>query len=161
MVVMGSREGRMAIRVVLLVGGFGLAAAYLAGCSADVDLFPIQGPYSQQRPVPLVKAKADGITGNSGTLSLTLPDGQSCRGRWSSVAPQAVSVSSGSLFGTYGSLAGYAVTSGNQPGVNKGQAFATCNGGTSVDVEFFTGSGTANGYGVAKDTDGNVYKVLF
>jgi hypothetical protein len=30
-----------------------------------------------------------------------------------------------------------------------------------LQVEFFTGSGTANGSGVAKDNKGNVYKVLF
>lgn len=36
-----------------------------------------------------------------------------------------------------------------------------CSDNTRFDVEFFTGSGTANGYGIAKDTNGNVYKMLF
>lgn len=30
-----------------------------------------------------------------------------------------------------------------------------------MQAEFFTGSGTANGYGIAKDSRGNVYKMLF
>ncbi len=33
--------------------------------------------------------------------------------------------------------------------------------GTVMQMEFFTGSGTANGTGVAKDNRGNTYKVLF
>ena len=33
--------------------------------------------------------------------------------------------------------------------------------GTSIQAEFFTGSGTANGYGVAKDNANNIYKMLF
>jgi len=35
------------------------------------------------------------------------------------------------------------------------------NRGTVIQVEFYTGSGTANGTGVAKDNKGNVFKVLF
>ena len=34
--------------------------------------------------------------------------------------------------------------------VNRGEAMLVCNDGASIQVEFFTGSGTANGYGVAK-----------
>ncbi len=33
--------------------------------------------------------------------------------------------------------------------------------GTVIEVEFYTGSGTANGFGLAKDNKGNIYKVLF
>ena len=33
--------------------------------------------------------------------------------------------------------------------------------GTVIQVEFYTGSGTANGTGVAKDNKGHVFKVLF
>ena len=33
--------------------------------------------------------------------------------------------------------------------------------GTVIQLEFYTGSGTANGVGVAKDNKGNIDKVLF
>ena len=33
--------------------------------------------------------------------------------------------------------------------------------GTVIHVEFYTGSGTANGLGVARDNKGNIFKVLF
>lgn len=72
------------------------------------------------------------------------------------------SVTTGSLIGLYGATAGFtSATSGNLPGVNRGQAFATCSRGTTVEAEFLTGSGTANGYGIAKDSGGNVYRMLF
>lgn len=49
----------------------------------------------------------------------------------------------------------------NVPGVNKGEAMLVCDKGTLMQVEFLTGSGTANGTGIAKDNRGNIFKVLF
>lgn len=134
-----------------------LGSLLLASCSTTANLYPVQGPLSAQRPLPVITANADGITGNTGNLSLTMPDGETCSGKWSSVAPTFSGVG---LFSQYGSTAGF-VVSGIQPGVNKGQAFLTCSRGTTMDAEFFTGSGTANGYGVARDSNKNVYKMLF
>ncbi len=37
----------------------------------------------------------------------------------------------------------------------------TCSRGTTIEAEFFTGSGTANGYGIARDSNANIYKMLF
>jgi hypothetical protein len=135
-----------------------LSAVLLSGCSTTVSLFPVQGPMASVRPLPVIEAKADGITGNTGGLSMTMPDGEKCIGKWSSVAP--TYAGTGTLMGQYGTVVGYSV-SGIQPGVNKGFAFLSCTAGTSVEVEFFTGSGTANGYGVAKDSNSNIYRVLF
>lgn len=143
---------------------WGLAAGLLlAGCSTSqvVTFYPVKGPLAAQVPLPQIKAVADGITGNTGPLNLTLPSGEACSGQWSSAAPQAVSVTSGSLFTMYGPAAGYSVTAGNVPGVNRGEAFMSCDRGTTIQAEFFTGSGTANGYGVARDSANNVYKMLF
>jgi hypothetical protein len=91
-----------------------------------------------------------------------LPDGEPCEGRWSSVAPTYTAATSGTLWGRYGSLAAFSgTTTGIAPGINRGEAFLTCARGTTINVEFFTGSGTANGYGIAEDSRGNVYKMLF
>jgi hypothetical protein len=143
--------------------GVVIIGALLTGCSASqtVTFYPVSGPLSKQVPLPVIKAKADGITGNTGPLTLTLPNGEACKGQWSSAAPQQVAVSSGSLFTMYGPAAGYSVTAGNVPGVNRGEAFMACDQGTTVQAEFFTGSGTANGYGVAKDSSSNIYKMIF
>ncbi len=66
----------------------------------------------------------------------------------------------GALFSQYGTVVGFSY-SGIQPGVNKGHAFMTCSHGTTFEAEFFTGSGTANGYGIARDSNENIFKMLF
>lgn len=137
--------------------------AALGGCASSqiVTFYPVGGPLSKQMPLPIIKAKADGISGNTGPLTLTLPSGETCQGQWSSAAPQQVSVSSGGMFTMYGPAAGYSVTAGNVPGVNRGEVFMSCDQGATVQAEFFTGSGTASGYGVARDSFGNIYKMVF
>jgi hypothetical protein len=136
-------------------------AFLVAGCSTSVNLYPVQGPLASQKPLPVIVGTADGITGNTGNLSWTLPNGERCLGKWSSVAPQFTAVTSTSLFTKYGSVAGFSTHTGPAPGINRGQAFLTCSQGTTMEAEFFTGSGTANGYGVAQDSNSNVYKILF
>lgn len=142
---------------------FLLAALALTGCAASVPvkMYPTEGPLAKQTPVPVIVATASGITSNSGPVSFTLPNGAECEGTWSSVAPQFASSSWGTVFNGYGAAAGLGTTAGIVPGVNKGQLYAVCGDNTRIDGEFLTGSGTANGYGVAKDTNGNVYKLLF
>ncbi|MDH3472780.1 MAG: hypothetical protein OEM59_03725 [Rhodospirillales bacterium] len=65
------------------------------------------------------------------------------------------------MFTQYGSVVGFDTSVSNVPGVNRGQAMSFCASGRTLEAELVTGSGTANGYGVAKDSDGNVYKMLF
>lgn len=44
-----------------------LLALGLSGClSQTVTMYPIQGPLATQQPLPVVTARADGITGNTG-----------------------------------------------------------------------------------------------
>lgn len=141
----------------------------LAGCSTTATLYPVEGPLSKEQPLPVLLATAGGIMGNTGNISLTLPDGEYCKGRWSSIAPMSVGFPTASASGTattgmssvwstvYGS--GFSVS--NLPGVNKGEAMLVGDRGTVIQVEFYTGSGTANGSGVAKDNKGNIFKVLF
>ena len=142
----------------IIVAGLTVA---LVGCSTSISLYPVEGPHSTQQPLPVVTAKADGITRNSGKITMTMPDGESCEGKWSSVAPQVSTVTTLSLFDQYGSITGTGMTTGPKPGVNRGEAFLSCSRGTTVEAEFYTGSGTANGYGVARDSNSNVYKMLF
>ena len=134
----------------------------VAGCSTTAYLYPVSGPLSKSAPPPVLTANVNGITGNTGTGSLVLPDGETCDGRWSSAAPNYSSSVSGTLWGLYGSVVGFSGTAtGIAPGVNRGEAFFVCGKGTTIKAEFFTGSGTANGYGVAEDNRGNVYRMIF
>lgn len=146
-----------------------LFIALLSGCSTTATLFPVDGPMAKLSPPPVLNATVDGITGNSGNVSLTMPDGERCKGRWSSIAPMSYRRNTGSATGTasdgmtsvWGTVYGSSVSVGNVPGVNKGEAMLIGERGTVMQIEFYTGSGTANGTGVAKDNKGNIYKVLF
>lgn len=141
----------------------------LAGCSTTATLFPVEGPLSKQVPLPMLQARVDGITGNTGDISMELPDGDKCLGKWSSIAPQSVGFSTGAALGAgrtplgpaWGRVFGAGFSVANVPGVNRGEAMLACASGTVIQVEFFTGSGTANGSGVAQDNVGNTFKVLF
>jgi len=143
--------------------------ALLAACTTTATLYPVDGPMSQQQPLPVLTANVDGIMGNTGGISLTLPDGETCTGKWSSIAPMAVGFSAASASGTatsglasaWATVYGSGFSVGNVPGVNRGEAMLVGDRGTIIQVEFYTGSGTANGTGVAKDNKGNVFKVLF
>jgi len=138
-----------------------LLALTASGCSTTASFFPVEGPLSTMVPVPVIEAKVDGILGNTGNLSLLMPDGEQCSGKWSSAAGAGVTVQSGSLMGTYGPLYGTVTSVSTGTGQNQGQAFLTCAAGRTIQVEFVTGAGTANGFGFAKDNMENVYRVLF
>ena len=139
----------------------GIASLVLVACSTTARLYPVEGPLSQQVPPPVLSATVNGITGNNGSLALTRADGSVCPGEWSSAAGVQTTFGAGSLFTQYGAIygSGYSVTSGG--GQNPGRAIATCADGVRFDIEFVTGGGTANGFGFARDTSGNVYRVLF
>jgi len=133
----------------------------VTGCTTTASLYPVKGPLSEQKPLPVLTAHVDGFMGNTGSISLTMPDGELCKGKWSSAAGMAVGYGTVNLFSQYGSVFGSGFSVANQPGVNRGEAILVGNKGTIIEVEFYTGSGTANGFGLAKDNHGNIYKVLF
>jgi hypothetical protein len=124
-------------------------------------MFPTAGPLHQKKPSPVLLATVENITSNSGPFSVLYPDGDYCSGRWASIAPQMVSVGWGNLFNAYGGLAGVSTSIANLPGINKGEAMAVCQSGNRLKVEFYTGSGTASGTGIAVDDNGNVFKLIF
>ena len=138
-----------------------LSVLVMSGCSITATLFPVEGPLSKDVPIPQITATVNGIMGNNGKISLVMPNGESCSGQWSSAAGAGVSISSGSLIGTYGSVYGTMTTVSTGVGQNPGAAFITCDQGRTMEMEFVTGAGTAHGFGFAKDNRGNVFRVLF
>ncbi len=149
-------------------------AAFLTACSTTptsttATMYPVEGPLSKQKPLPVLIAKVDGITSNAGEIFLSLPDGELCAGRWSSVAPRSVGISTNVGIGSattgmasaWATAFGVGYTNRNLPGVNRGEAMLVGDRGTVIHIEFYTGSGTANGTGVAKDNNTNIFRVLF
>lgn len=97
--------------------------------------------------------------GNGGELSWKMPDGEACKGRWSSGGGGgSVSFTSASLLTQYGPayLSGYTVMSA--AGWNRGVALATCTQGRVFELEFLS---QGHGFGIGKDSDGNIYRFVF
>lgn len=146
---------------VLSIMLFSIAVAALTGCSLTATMVPVEGPLTSVRPLPVLSVRVDGITGNSGNLSTFTPDGDTCKGRWSSAAGAGITVGGANLLSTYGStyITGYSVSTGR--GQNPGQALMVCGLGRVIQVEFVTGAGTAHGFGIAKDSEANIYRFVF
>jgi hypothetical protein len=143
---------------------------FLLGCaSTTATLYPVEGPLSESSPLPILTGKVEGITGNSGNLTLIAQDGEEFSGRWSVIAPTSTKVSSMSasavatsgLGSAWASVYGTGVSVERGARINSGQAMLIGNMGTVIDIEFKVGGGTASGYGVGKDNKGNIFKVIF
>ena len=109
----------------------------------------------------MIVLKASDTDDSSGELSFRTPDGERCKGTWSTVAPRVTSrerginLSIGDLGGRLGN------TNETVAGVNNGQIYAVCRDGTTLEGSFVIGSGTTSGNGTATDSRGNSYKLLF
>lgn len=142
------------IRGVLLAG----AVVVISGCALTTQFIPVEGPLASVRPLPIIVARAE----RSGRHRITfaLPSGEQCVGRWSTISGGSVSVVGGSLLSQYGStyLSGYAVTSSGQ---YAGQALVPCANGNVFQIEFVGSEWSGGGFGIAKDSAGNVFRFIF
>jgi len=58
----------------------------LSGC-ASARFYPVEGPLSMQKPMPVLKGKISGAF-YSGSMSVTMPDGEACQGHWAAMPQQ-------------------------------------------------------------------------
>jgi hypothetical protein len=137
---------------------FPLVALLLVGCSRDGTMVAVEGPLSVARPAPVITFRADGAASGHGRVTMNFPD-DICQGRWAGASRQVISVGSGSLISQYGSVyaTGYSVSGGGQVPI---EALLTCAKGRTIQAQLVGGTG-GHGFGIAKDNDENVYKMLF
>lgn len=156
-------EGGLMYNFVRLVCASLVVVLSVSGCSVSVpvSMYPVKGPYADLETKPVIVATAHDVQNNTGAFEVTMPDGEKCHGKWSSAAGVMHTTTTSTLWTKYGPITGLGSSITNVPGVNRGQAMSFCSSGKSLEAEFLTGSGTANGYGVAVDSDGNIYKLLF
>ncbi len=125
------------------------ASLLLSGCAAG-HLYPVQGPLSAQTPVPSYKVRMD----NADSITTRLPVGKLCRGAWLDVAqgdPSARDMSD-----EWDLVYGKGYFLANVLGkITVARAILTCSNDMKVTVEFNTTNG------VAKDTNGNVFRLTF
>ncbi len=150
-----------------------LALSATLGCYHMAHLYPVQGPLSAQTPPPILAAKMTG-TFTPANFSAVLNDGEVCKGRFS-VIPQppasnrANATSSASdLSSAWDSIYGPGFYVAHVLGVRfYARALASGNRGTILNVEIYRSANVEQGAelasikGVAKDSAGNIYKMVF
>lgn len=132
------------------------AALALTACSAPFHLYPVTGPLAGQQPVPVILAKATGM--RSGSISFRLPTGETCAGAWAPVAPGQVD---NDLAPTWDSVFGAGNYVAKVLGSKwHGKAIIRGDQGSVVQIEFYRDTVVDSPLqGVAKDNNGNIYKV--
>lgn len=147
-----------------------LSACLLSGCYINGNLYPLQGPLAAQTPTPVLHARMSGPF-NSGALTVVLSGGEVCKGTWKMIGSNSTPPTQES--------AGVAVNFPSAWDMIYGQGFYTANvlgnrlfaqstltgnKGTTLNVELYrSDAGQAAGdiKGVAIDSNGNLYKVVF
>ncbi|WP_257312193.1 hypothetical protein [Geothrix fuzhouensis] len=117
---------------------------------------PVKGPILDQYPNTVVAGSASGLT--SGSISMKLPTGESCKGEWSPV-PQTQSETG--LSSDWDLIYGQGYFLKNIQGSrNRVKAKLVGDKGSEILAEFYRHSEhEATLQGVAKDSAGNVYKI--
>jgi hypothetical protein len=158
----------MKVRNMILLVGVLLAS----GC-AQGRLYPVEGPFSTQSPVPVFAAKVSGL--KSGNISVVLENGEKGKGRW--VTAQAVPVSTGApaangstttdMASLWDTVYGPGFYLSHVVGAKLfARAEVSGDHGTVLHVEMYRSLGeqagsTALGIrGIARDNNGNIYKVV-
>jgi hypothetical protein len=145
---------------------------FLSGCMSNLRFYPVEGTLAEKTPPLVLVAKMTGL--NSGNMSLKLADGEVCKGRWAQVklpdtrdSGTSKVPSSPEMAAIWDKIYGQGFYVSNVLGTRH-FAQATMKGlkGTQVDLEMTAREGPgANDplhdiKGVAKDSRGNVYKVV-
>jgi hypothetical protein len=141
------------VALILAVGGCGL----LIPVPVSIHLYPLQGPLAEHKPVPVISATILGTT-STASLSVTLPGGETFVGPLAAVTPE--EAANDDFAPVWDSVYGpgyYAAVALGSPaharGVLKG------NKGSTLFVETNRTSRAAPLEGVARDTNGNLFKV--
>jgi hypothetical protein len=152
-----------------------LLTSVLWGCSHTAHLYPVQGRLSEQNPPPVVVAKITGAL-SPGDFSAVLNNGEVCKGHFQEVARAKTTTVSNPATGPASSEMSSAWDAIYGPGFYVAhvlgarlyaRAKAQGNRGTTLQVEIYRpedvkGENLAAAIkGVARDSDGNVYKIVF
>lgn len=144
----------------------------ISGCQFNGHLFPVQGPLASLTPPPIYSVKMTGAF-NSGNLVVMLADGEKFSGPWKQLSVNARSQSAGdstsySLASAWDTVYGQSFYSSRVLGARLFlRTTLTGNQGTVLQVEMYKQedereNATSSGIrGVAKDSKGNIYKLVF
>ncbi len=137
-----------------------------AGCTTTARLYPVSGPILSQHATSLNTTLTNAPAGH-GKIELALPDGELVKGEYSTKAGGSWSFDSQASSSTppEGAVviaaSDWATVFGPSFSVAKmerGEGKAAGNKGTVFTLEFAVNGMSGRGYGVAKDSKGNLYR---
>ena len=143
----------------------------MSACQPTVGkLYPVKGPLAAQTPMPVYIVKVTG--GRSGTYTITVSGGEVCKGTWTRVpsitgAPAGGDSTNDSTASIWDMVYGPGYYVAHVLGSKiYDRGVAAGSRGTVLDVEMFVaeagGEHTPSVMkGVAKDNQGNIYKLAF
>ena len=150
-----------------------LGVLAMSGCMAKARFYAVQGPLASQAPPPVLVGKVT-FALNSGTISVTLQDGEICKGRWATVPrpessqPANTAAATDDMASVWDAIYGQGFYVSHVLGARLyARAVLTGNHGTTLNFEMYRHDSnrvdeTASAVkGVAKDSSGNIYKVGF
>jgi hypothetical protein len=151
----------LALLIVCIVAGSAPACAE--------TLYPVQGPLAAQAPPPIMKATFHGTT--SGNFSLVQTNGETFQAKWASVTASFVNnktpgtpasyLPQPNLAFAWDTVYGQGYFLAQVLGTRIMQVVATGDKGTVIQVERLYGDPRAGFNGVAVDSKGNIYKVVW
>ena len=147
------------MKKLLMIMGFLGFIVFLSGCAENADLYPVQGPISISNP-QIIKCKFIYNGTGHGTIEVFMPDGEICKGEYSTISEGSFSTVSGTAISRHdwATIFGEGFSVSNmQPGM----ATAIGNKGTIISVEYYVDAFSDHGFGVGKDNKGNLYRLQF
>ena len=149
-----------------------LGISTMLGCAhLAARFYPVQGPLSAQVPQPVLIARISGKF-TPGDISVVLPDGEVCKGRWTILQPTQAPKGSATgiappnpLASVWDSVYGPGYYVARVLGTRYyARTVATGNRGTILNAEMYSTPGEAQGAtnikGVAQDNRDNMYKMV-
>jgi hypothetical protein len=146
-------------------------ASLMSGCMAMGHFYPVQGPLSAQTPVPVYTAKLTGAF-NSGSISVDIGEGQPCSGRWATAHTEPASngpsggAAPNNLAAEWDTVYGQGFYVAHVLGAKLfARSRADCGNGVTLTIEMYRRDNPLENSpieirGVAKDSMGNIYKVV-
>jgi len=145
-------------------------AVICSSCTVTTSFTPTSGPLAQQG-VTSIPAKFTWNNSGSGKVSIVMPDGEICKGRYSTVARGTISsvygnsygsTYSSSSYGTYNSNGSFSGTATSLENEQHGQGMVTGNRGTVLRFSYTTSARSPlHGHGSGSDNKGNRYSIVY
>ena len=148
-----------------------LAVLALSGCMATARFYPVRGPLASQTAPPVLVGRITGAF-SSGSVSVTLADGEVCKGRWATVprpeTTQTPAAPAEDMSSAWDTIYGPGFYVSHVLGSRLyARAVLTGSRGTKLNFEMYkheegrADDPTLGIKGVAKDDKENIYKVTF